>query len=1241
MKKRIFSFLLSIVMVLSMSVPVFADEPAVAKIGDNTYATLAKAVEAANTGDTIVIVAEGTYKLPSFSKKLTITADDGVAVTLDNAGEVALPGAEVTFNNLIFDYYPNINYTGFTSASSLTYNKCTFNGQVFLYANEEEFYDCTFNQESSNAYNVWTYSATKATFEECTFNSAGKSVLIYNEGATDTEATFTECDFFASAPVEGKAAIEIDGTNGYNTKDMYHTITIENCDEEGFAKGSVSGLTLFNQKKGNTATVSVDPKTDADGKYTSGIFEGDIENVADGYEAVWLNEEQGIWTIQKACEHANTEEIPEVPAECNKTGLSAGLKCSDCNTVLEEPVETPKLGHDYTKVVEIITKEATCTEAGSKRIEVLCTRCDYPESKTTVEIPAPGHNEGETVIENNVAPTCNGDGSYDEVVYCTVCDEELSRNTVVVPKLGHDYTKVVEIITKEATCTEAGSKRIEVLCTRCDYPESKTTVEIPAPGHDEGETVIENNVAPTCNGDGSYDEVVYCTVCDAELSRNTVTVPKLGHDYSVYAGETVRVEPTCTEDGRKSEFYRCSRCDYKGLDKPVVIPSLGHDIVVDAAVPPTCEETGLTEGSHCSRCDDATVAQEVVNATGHTGTVTVTESTCTENGSIVGVCNICEKTFWESVIPAKGHAPVVDRAVAPTCTETGLTEGSHCGRCDEVLVEQEIVKALGHKKGDLVKIVETEATCEETGRYYYQRYCAVCNAKMGATSYSTIPALGHLKPASGKIEAGEPSTCTENGYDWSVFYCQREECGKEVSRNKINLALKPHTPETVPAVPPTCTETGLTEGTKCSVCDGIIDAQEVVNATGHTGNVTVTPSTCTEKGSIIGICDICDETFWESEIPEKGHDIVVDKAVAPTCTETGLTEGSHCSRCDDATVAQEVVKALGHDYVETGVTVVTEPTCTETGTTRTSYKCDRCSATKSSLSYPAAKGHDTETVEKVMVEPTCTEKGTLNTKEICKVCGAQVGATVISYIDKVPHDTETVEKVMVEPTCTEKGTLNTKEICKDCGAQVGATDISYINALGHDFNKVLEAVKPTCTETGLTEGLGCTRCDVVDKAQKVVPALGHTAAPAVMENIVQPTDKADGSYDEVVYCSVCGEELSRKTVTFSDPDKITYVSVTAKIFWEGEETDGVKVKLLRNDKKFDIETLTSGKYRTNNWRHTWSELNSKYDWDIEVSVPYGYECEIDETSEGYFEITLTQVEEIVEVEESNPNTGAC
>lgn len=41
------------------------------------------------------------------------------------------------------------------------------------------------------------------------------------------------------------------------------------------------------------------------------------------------------------------------------------------------------------------------------------------------------------------------------------------------------------------------------------------------------------------------------------------------------------------------------------------------------------------------------------------------------------------------------------------------------------------------------------------------------------------------------------------------------------------------------------------------------------------------------------------------------HNIVVDKAILPNCTESGLTEGSHCSICNEVLVAQQIVSALG------------------------------------------------------------------------------------------------------------------------------------------------------------------------------------------------------------------------------------------------------------------------------------------------------------------------------------------
>ena len=124
---------------------------------------------------------------------------------------------------------------------------CTINGMVFLYAGNETFNGCTFKQESPDAYNVWTYGAQNVAFNGCTFNCVGKAVLVYNEGAiAKTDLTVTDTKFVASAPVTGKAAIEIDTSLMAGGA----TITVDDkTTDTGFAAGSNSGKTLWNDKK--------------------------------------------------------------------------------------------------------------------------------------------------------------------------------------------------------------------------------------------------------------------------------------------------------------------------------------------------------------------------------------------------------------------------------------------------------------------------------------------------------------------------------------------------------------------------------------------------------------------------------------------------------------------------------------------------------------------------------------------------------------------------------------------------------------------------------------------------------------------------------------------------------------------------------------------------------------------------------------------------------------------------------
>ena len=85
-----------------------------------------------------------------------------------------------------------------------------------------------------------------------------------------------------------------------------------------------------------------------------------------------------------------------------------------------------------------------------------------------------------------------------------------------------------------------------------------------------------------------------------------------------------------------------------------------------------------------------------------------------------------------------------------------------------------------------------------------------------------------------------------------------------------------------------------------------------------------------------------------------------------------------------------------------------------------------------------------------------------------------------------------------------------------------------VNVTHNDL--VYAGFAPTCTKEGYTDGKLCPSCDKILEDRVVIPATGHTASDPVAENNIAPTCINTGSYDDVVYCSVCKIELSSVTV---------------------------------------------------------------------------------------------------------------
>ena len=788
---------------------------------------------------------------------------------------------------------------------------------------------------------------------------------------------------------------------------------------------------------------------------------------------------------------AHTEVIDEAEAPtCTDPGFTEGKHCSVCNKVLVSSRLIAPLGHTEEKDEAVAP---TCTKSGLTEGKH-CSVCDeiLVEQKTVAPL---GHTE---VTDTAIAPTCTESG-LTEGKHCSVCNEIITAQNEV-PALGHAYDTVSAVA---ATCDTAGVVGGSY-CTRCDSGKEAAEKIIPALGHDMDEGVV--TVRPTCTEEG-----VKTFTCERECGHTTTeAIDALDHDLVDKVGRAA----TCTEAGYTA-YKACTRCEH--IEGKTTIDALGHDMDEGLVTKdPTCTEAGVKSFT-CKRGCGHTATKAVL-ALDHDmdGGAITTAPTCTEAGVKTYTCKRgCGHTTTET-IDALDHDLIDKVGKAATCTEAGYTAYKACTRCEHI-EGKTTIDAIGH---DMDKgLITKDPTCTESGVKTY-----TCKHGCGHTETETALALGHDL----KDKAGKAATCTEAGY---TAYRACARC--EYIEGKDTIGALGHTDEKISAVKPGCETTGLTEGVRCSVCKEILVAQTTVPATGHTGNSVVTDKapTCTEPGMQHGVCDVCGESMENKVIPALGHKEVNDAAVAPTCTESGLTAGKHCSVCGVVTVKQNERSPLGHD-MDAGI-ITTAPTCTESGVK--TYTCKRgCGHTETET--VSAPGHNL--IDKVGKAATCTDAG-YTAYKACTKCDHIEGKDTVGALG---HDMD-AGVITTAPTCNDEG-IKTYTCKRGCGH----TETETVSAIDHDMDGGAITTAPTCTEAGVKtytckRGCGYTTTETLD-------AIGHN----LIDNAGKAATCTDAGYTAYKTCTRCDHIEGKDTIGALGHDMDAGVITTAPTCTE----EGVK-----------------------------------------------------------------------------------
>lgn len=313
-------------------------------------------------------------------------------------------------------------------------------------------------------------------------------------------------------------------------------------------------------------------------------------------------------------------------------------------------------------------------------------------------------------------------------------------------------------------------------------------------------------------------------------------------------------------------------------------------------------------------------------------------------------------------------------------------------------------------------------------------------------------------------------TATDNLNGTHTWTC--DVCGE--------TGTEAHTTTTVPGTAATCTEAGLTDGTKCTLCDYEV-AGVVIPALNH---------------------------------PEANRVPITEQAA--TCTEAGHTAGEKCSLCDTILSGNETRPALGHDLVYS----------TEEATKDTKHT-EIC--TREGCDYTATVDHtwDEGTVTK---EATCSEEGETTYTCVC-------GATKTEPIQKLEHTS--VDAAYKAPTCTEAGhEAGTK--CEVCGEVLSGCD--EIPAIGHNFanpvsngngTHTLSCINPDCSATKTDDcayGEPTWSWTKAGNDSDFTAAVKHSCICGYIESTNDATVTKEVNGNQVKYTATYGEYTSEKIV---------------------------------------------------------------------------------------------------------------